>query len=136
MTLSPKSVLDASALLAWSLGEPGAARVTDALRNRAAVSAVNWTEFLTKAAEAGDAPETVAAELRKSGVLGRLLQVVVFDQTLSEEAARLRAATRRAGLSLGDRACLALGRVLGLPVLTADRAWTGLQVGVTVERIR
>jgi len=136
VTAPAKSVLDASALIAWSLGEPGATRVTDALRNRAAVAAVNWAEFLTKAAETGDLPEAVAKRLRASGVLGNLLEVVSFDQSLAEEAARLRAPTRRAGLSLGDRACLALGRALGLPVLTADRAWTSLQVGVTVDCIR
>jgi len=50
--------------------------------------------------------------------------------------ARLRAATRAQGLSLGDRACLATGLRLGWPVITADRSWAIVDVGVTVHLIR
>jgi PIN domain nuclease of toxin-antitoxin system len=49
---------------------------------------------------------------------------------------RLRSATRSAGLSLGDRACLALAERLGMVALTADRAWGTLQVGIQVDVIR
>jgi ribonuclease VapC len=70
------------------------------------------------------------------GVPGDLLVIFPLDEAQAREAARLRPSTRAAGLSLGDRACLALAASLKLPVLTADRAWAGLQVGVVVELIR
>lgn len=64
--------------------------------------------------------------------------VEVEPLTLADavEIARLRPLTRSAGLSLGDRACVALARRLALPALTADRAWTGLDLGVELHQIR
>lgn len=59
-----------------------------------------------------------------------------FDTDLALRAALLRNSTRPYGLSLGDRACLALARREGLPVLTADRSWAKLDVGVEVVLIR
>jgi len=64
------------------------------------------------------------------------LGVIPFDGLQARTAARLRAMTRHAGLSLGDRACLALGDRLGYPVVTADRVWAGLQVGTEIIMIR
>ena len=64
------------------------------------------------------------------------MQIVPFDAELAYRAGMLRSATRPAGLSLGDRACLALAERLGLPALTADRAWGALQVGIPVDVIR
>ncbi len=51
-------------------------------------------------------------------------------------SADLRSATRAHGLSLGDRACLALARSAGLPVLTADREWRGVGLDMEIELIR
>ncbi len=62
--------------------------------------------------------------------------IVPFDQELASIAAGLESLTRPFGLSLGDRACLALGIRLSLPILTADQAWAKLDVGVKVELIR
>ena len=45
-------------------------------------------------------------------------------------------ATRGQGLSLGDRACLALAHRLGATALTTDRAWSRVDVGVAIEVIR
>ena len=59
-----------------------------------------------------------------------------FSAVQAEIAGRLKERTRRYGLSLGDRACLALGSDRGGPVYTADRAWTQLHLGVEVETIR
>lgn len=68
----------------------------------------------------------------------RWLPIVVadFDRDLAMRTALLRAATRHKGLSLGDRACLALAMREGLPVMTGDRAWTDLDLPVEVVLIR
>ena len=62
--------------------------------------------------------------------------VVAFDHTHAEIAARLRFPTRRAELSLGERACLATAKIAGEPAVTADRIWAGLDIGVVVIVIR
>ena len=64
------------------------------------------------------------------------IQVVPFDEELAYRAGLLRSATRSAGLSLGDRACLALAERLGVPALTTDRIWGTLQLGIQIEVIR
>lgn len=97
----------------------------------AAISAVNLSEVLARLQEIG-MPESGALD-----AVRRLdLRIMAFDEPQAHAAARLRAATRHAGLSLGDRACLALGQVLGCPVATADRVWANLDVGVEVVVIR
>jgi PIN domain nuclease of toxin-antitoxin system len=130
------SVLDASALLAYLQGEEGAEPVARALRQRAWISAVNLSEVLAKLHERGRSPETVIADLRERGILDDLLQVQAMDLDLAIEVALLRPVTRDKGISLADRACLALGRISGLPVLTADRVWAEVDVGVEVRLIR
>lgn len=70
-------------------------------------------------------------------MLGPLhLRLVDFDHAQAVQAGELRRTTRSTGLSLGDRACLALAASRGLQVLTADRAWTGLSIGLEIECIR
>jgi PIN domain nuclease of toxin-antitoxin system len=61
---------------------------------------------------------------------------VPFDEDLAYRAGLLRSVTRSAGLSLGDRACLALAEQLGQPALTADRAWGTVQISIQVDVIR
>lgn len=136
--MAARTVLDASALLAYLQGERGADRVAAALASAggAAMSAINWAEVLSKLADIGEAPEGVTRRLREAGLLGTALGIVPAHEELALEIARLRPSTRAAGLSLGDRACLALGRLKGLPVLTADRSWAGLSVGVKVTVVR
>jgi len=71
------------------------------------------------------------------GVLGEVLAILPLDEAAAETIAALRAGTRRAGLSLGDRACLALARSLEVPALTMDRAWAALRLpGVEVRVLR
>lgn len=127
-------VLDASALLAYVYGEPGAETVEAAL-SEAVIHAVNFAEVLSRLAERGSSPEDSLAVLEAAGVL-KLLTVDVGTVGDALNAARLRPLTKSAGLSLGDRYCLALAQRLGVTALTADRQWADLDVGVTVQAIR
>ena len=123
-------VVDASAVIAFLVGEPFTRFDPERLDN-ALISAVNLSEVLTRLPEIG-VPETstVAAVARLN------LRVVAFDEAQAHAAAHLRPQTRHAGLSLGDRACLALGDRLGCLVVTADRAWANIDIGVKVVLIR
>jgi PIN domain nuclease of toxin-antitoxin system len=129
-------VLDASALLAYLQDEPGSDVVDAALFEGAVINAVNYAEVLTRLGDLGDEPAITHRRLQEQGLIGGLLEVIPL---LGEEAvtvARLRPATRAFGLSLGDRACLATALRLARPVLTADRSWATVDVGVTVRLIR
>ncbi len=125
-------VLDASALTALLSRETGWEQVDEALAE-AVISAVNLAEvagiFARRGAEEADIRE----------MLGNVtIKRVPFDEELALDAGMLEPLTRVAGLSLGDRACLALARRLRAPVMTADRAWSAVAdvVGVTVRHIR
>jgi ribonuclease VapC len=123
-------VLDASALLALVHREPGAERVR-AVLGRAAISAINLAEVVGRLSERGAA----AGEIRRG--LDRLrLTVLPVDEELGYAAGFLRPSTRRLGLSLGDRICLALALRLGATALTADRVWTRLATGARIELLR
>ena len=115
-------VLDASALLALLFDEPGGEMVERGLM-ASVISAVNLSEVMHKSLERGVGVEGLRDDLEALGV-----DVLAFDGDAAEEAANLRLATRAAGLSLGDRACLALARRLELPAVTADRTWEGLEL--------
>lgn len=129
-------VLDASALLAYVLGEAGRSVVEDALTAGAIMSAVNYAEALSRLVAADADIGTVAQMLSSFGLGGYLLTVVPFGPADAVAAARLRAPTRALGLSLGDRACLAVALRFGAAALTADRAWATLDVGVEVRLLR
>jgi len=126
-------VLDASAVLALLLREPGAERVTAAIVAGARMSTVNFSEVATRYVRAG-ATEAELLALRD----GLPVTLVAVDADLALRAARMSAVTREAGLSLGDRLCLALAQRDGATALTADRAWAGVAgaIGVTVEVLR
>lgn len=129
-------VLDASALLAHLRDEPGADVVAEAIASGAAISTVNLAEVFSRAADRGDDPAKLAAELIQSGLLDGAITVEPFTAADAIDAARLRPLTRDAGLSLGDRACLALARRLDAPALTADTDWQGVAHGVELHPIR
>jgi ribonuclease VapC len=123
-------VLDASALLAVLRAEPGAERVEPRLEG-VRIGAVNLSEVVAKLIDDG-VPE---AEIRRA--IGRLeLDVHDFDARHAYLAGLLREGTRGLGLSLGDRACLALAQSLDAPALTADRSWSRLDLGIAIEVIR
>jgi ribonuclease VapC len=123
-------VLDASALLALINAEPGQEIVAAALPT-AIFSAVNLAEVVTKLIDLG-VPEKEAW----AGASDLVPVVVDFGAELSRRTAELRSATRILGLSLGDRACLALAAQLATPVLTADRLWRNVAIGVDIRLIR
>ena len=125
-------VLDASAVLSLAFGEPGAGIVAAGLAG-AAICAINESEVLAIMIRRGATPAAADAALHDLG-----LSSIAFDRLLAARTARLERETRAAGLSLADRACLALAASLGAPVLTADRAWLGIAntVGVEVRLIR
>jgi ribonuclease VapC len=132
----PASVLDASALLAWLQGEQGADLVIEALAAGTVISVFNWVEALSKVADTGHNPETLVAELARLGFDRETLPIEGVTDADAMEIARLRPLTRTHGLSICDRACLALAERLALPVVTADREWVSLDLGVTVTLIR
>src|SRR5262245_24952655 len=95
-------VLDSSALLAWLAGEAGAEQVEQVV-GAALISCVNLAEVLTKLADRG------VSELEQRRIVKNIgLAVGDFDEVAAWTSAALRASTRTRGLSLGDRACLAL----------------------------
>ena len=123
-------VLDASAIIAFLRQEPGAAIVGEYLTDGMA-SAVNIAEVGTRLSDLdmGD------AQIRRSiSVLG--LEIKPFDLEAAYAVAMMRAKTRNKGLSLGDRACLALANQLGIPALTADSVWAELDIDVDIQLIR
>ncbi|MQA85239.1 MAG: PIN domain-containing protein [Streptosporangiales bacterium] len=130
------AVLDASAFLAYLRDENGAERVVDALGEGCVISAANWAEVLTKVADLGQDPAAFEDQIADEGLLGGALEVVALEPGDAVTIARLRSGTRSAGLSLDDRACLALALRRGLPALTADHAWTRLDLDVNVQAVR
>lgn len=126
----PEVVIDASALLALLNGEPGADVVAEALP-KGVISAVNLSEVVAKLCEAGMPEKAIHRALRPLG-----LEIIPFDEEQAYQAGLLCVATQDMGVSLGDRACLGLAKMLGAMVLTADRTWAGLSVGATIKVIR
>lgn len=133
---SPASVLDASALMAVLHDEDGASAVMEAIGEGAAISVANWAEVLSKLAEAGRNPEGASAELRRAEGSRRALTIEPMTAADCITIAQLRPITRAQGLSLADRACLALAQRLRVPALTADREWVAADVEAEVRLIR
>ena len=122
-------VLDSSALLALLLNEPGADLVAGYFPD-VCMSAVNLAEVIAKLCERGMPPEDARQAVANTGI-----DVVAFDEHQAHHTGALRSATRAFGLSLGDRACLALAQSRGLPAVTADRVWQQV-ADLTVVLIR
>jgi ribonuclease VapC len=125
-------VLDTSAFLALAHREAGHRLVAERILDSFGVmSAVNVTEVLSKQADVGIPATEAIALFHLTGV-----RIVSFGLDEAMFTASLRQATRPLGLSLGDRACLALGLRLNCPILTADRVWSELEIGVEIVQIR
>lgn len=122
--------LDASALIAFLLGETSKEQVGDRLKG-SCMSAINYSEVLSRFAKDGVDIQALGQMIRRSGV-----EIVPFAAEEALVAAELLTSTSHLGLSLGDRACLALALSRGVNALTADKIWMRLDVGIGVECIR
>jgi PIN domain nuclease of toxin-antitoxin system len=125
-----KYVLDASAVLALLQREPGHQRVEKMLVE-AGISAVNLCEVASKLAAKGLEEAIVRPELLALG-----LEVIPCDEAVAFRAARIHAAARPTGLSLGDSVCLASAAIAGAVAVTTDRAWSRLKGAPRVQQIR
>lgn len=122
-------VMDASALLAQMQSEKGCEIVDNlVLEHECVVSAVNLAEVATKLMDKGLAPERLARTLKELDV-----QPIDFDLEQSLLCAKLRINTKSAGLSLGDRACLALAQLMQGTAVTTDHAWQDVKDAVDVK---
>jgi ribonuclease VapC len=124
------AVLDTSAFLAVFKNEPGADKVAAVLHD-CVMCSVNAAEVFSKLSEWG-----MPAEALDQAFALVPARIVDFDAGLARLSGDLRRLTRTRGLSLGDRACLALARRERLPALTADRAWGEVDTGVSISLIR
>ncbi len=131
-----RTVLDASAFLAYLKDERGSEAVADAIASGAVISAANLAEVLSRVAAHGADPVRFLRRLTERGLIDGAVDVEPLTTADAAEIARLRPLTKEAGLSLGDQACVALALRLGQPALTADRAWDGLDLGVELRQIR
>lgn len=124
-------VLDASALLAVLNQEAGFETLTAELLSVSAVSAVNLAEVHGKLVERG-----LTSDDAWEAALGSIREAVSFTSEHARITGGLVQKTRQFGLSLGDRACLALGLIMTAPVYTADRSWKNLKLGLLIRVIR
>ncbi len=130
--MNKRVVLDASALICFLFEEPGHERVAAAL-DGAMIGSVNLAEVIAKLVDKGANVERMISNIALLEI-----EIVPFDQLQAEASGRLRASTRGAGLSLGDRSCFALAQSRGATALTGDRDWLRVAdaAGVEVEMIR
>ena len=124
--------LDSSALTALILQEPGADFVARRIRG-GLLSTLNYAEVVGLLTRRGTSPEQA-----RGAVMVFPLTLIDLDAAMAHRAGSLEPLTRREGLSLADRVCLALAEKHGIPALTADRAWraVGERLGIQVELIR
>ena len=123
-------VLDASAVLAVIQEEPGAERI-EAHLDTGCISAVNLAEVVGKLQDRGLGDNEIDELIALLD-----LDTRIMDREGAVFMGKLRQSTKVAGLSLGDRACLALAHSLGATAITMDRAWKDLEIGVAIEVAR
>jgi ribonuclease VapC len=126
-----RAVLDSSAVLASFYGEAGADAI-DAILRESVISTVNAAEVISKLVERG-----MTAAMARSALIDTGIEIVPFDLDQAEVTGDLRGKTRAQGLSLGDRACLALAKRINGRAVTADRAWISSEdLGVEIVLFR
>lgn len=124
-------VLDASALLALLGSEPGAEKLSPELLSEAICGTVNLAEVQSKLMRWG-----LADDDAWEAASGAVREIMVFTAEQARIAGSLITETSALGLSLGDRACLALAICLKAPVYTADRLWKNLKLGIRIHVLR
>ncbi len=124
-------VLDASAMLAVLNSEPGSEKLTEQMLGDAVASTVNLAEVHTKLVSRGGDPDEAWDD-----ALSSVQESMPFTEGQAKVAGSLARETRSLGLSLGDRACLALALSLQAPVYTTDRSWKNLKLAVRIHVIR
>ncbi|MEF3075352.1 type II toxin-antitoxin system VapC family toxin [Methylobacter sp. Wu1] len=130
--MTKQVVLDASAVLAFLQDENGSEKVDSVLsEGRAIISAVNYAEVVGKLLEAGLPESSVKIVMENLE-----LQVEPLDDQQAWQAGMLRISTREFGLSLGDRACLALAHIKNLSIITADKQWDKLKTDIKIIQLR
>ncbi len=123
-------IIDSSAVLAFLRDEQGHEIVAKYLRN-SFISTVNFSEIISKYCSNG-----VSLEQARRAIDSLFAEIVTFDEEQACLTGELKMLTKKLGLSLGDCACLALAKIKNLPVLTADKAWAKLDIGVKIQLIR
>jgi len=126
-----KPVLDSSAILAVINAEPGHEKLTGELLTQAVASTVNLAEVQAKLLSRG-----WLSDLAWQDANGPINESIRFEPEHARIAGDLVPATKHLGLSLGDRACLALALALNAPVYTTDKSWKNLKLKVPVHVIR
>ena len=129
--MRPQVVLDSSALIASFLQEKGCEKVDSAITSGAAVSTVNLAEVYSKIVSEGWNLQQAISNIKALGLV-----ILSFEEDQAKISAELYPVGKSLGLSLGDRACLGLGLKLGLPVLTADKTWSKLNLGIQIRILR
>lgn len=120
--MNNRVVLDASALLALIQEERGAEIIKPLLKS-SIMSVINVTETLSVLQKTNIPPQEGLA------LIADIVSTIVsFDLEQAEEVARLHPLVKTQGLSLADRACITLGMKLQLPIYTADKVWSNLQL--------
>ncbi|MBL0941294.1 MAG: type II toxin-antitoxin system VapC family toxin [Alphaproteobacteria bacterium] len=127
-----KAVIDASALLAFLKDESTPLEELESLLPKSVISSVNACEVATVMCRLGMPLEAINGLINEN-----VREIIPFDQQLALSAAGLWEATKVYGLSLADRACIALGQKMQLPIYTADKIWNKLKLdNVEIKRIR
>ncbi len=126
----PTMVFDSSVLIALFKQEPGCETAENSL-NDALISTVNLAEVASYMARNSVPSETIHEALAAFPI-----EIVPFETEQALIAGCLYRSCKHLGLSLGDRACLALAKSHNLPVLTADRVWSKLDIGISIQTIR
>lgn len=123
-------VFDTSTVIAVMRRETGADRIAELFAG-GAMSSVNFAELVAQGVRRGVSAEDVTNDFTQ-------LKLVVhaFDLEDATLTGALIAVTRPFGLSLGDRACLALAKRLNGTAVTANHAWAKLDLGIPIDVFR